>query len=104
MLSFLDELRDVIWGSYGNDIIQMMQDASSHDAPSDESDEIELNDDIPFRRRLSLSASEWRGPPAPHSINHKQLQIAALLHRQQHCLKRCWADEAVGKWIESFLL
>ena len=48
VISFLDELRDVIWDTYGDDIIQMLKDASSHDAPSDESDECELNDDIPF--------------------------------------------------------
>jgi len=48
VITFLDELRDVIWATYGDDIVEMLQDATSCHAPSNEPDDPELNDDLPF--------------------------------------------------------
>lgn len=48
VISFLDELRDLLWATYGDDIIEMLQDATSHHATSSESGTPELNDEIDF--------------------------------------------------------
>lgn len=48
VIGFLDELRDLVWSAYGDDIIEMLQNATSHHAPSIDLDAPEFNDDIDF--------------------------------------------------------
>jgi hypothetical protein len=48
VISFLDELRDLLWAAYGDDIIEMLQDASSHQAPGSDPESPGFNDDIAF--------------------------------------------------------
>jgi hypothetical protein len=48
VITFLDELRDLIWATYGDDIVEMLQDATTYHAPGDEPDDFELNDELPF--------------------------------------------------------
>ncbi len=46
VISFLDELRDVLWAAYGDDIIAMQRDALAEHA--DDVDACDINDNIPF--------------------------------------------------------
>lgn len=48
VISFLDELRELLWATYGDDIIEMLQDATSHNVQGDDPDDPEFNDDIGF--------------------------------------------------------
>lgn len=40
VIAFLDELRDVLWASYGDQIIEMRQQATAQPPPSDERDDV----------------------------------------------------------------
>lgn len=46
VISFLDELRDMLWATYGDDIIAMQRDAATPHA--DDADACDINDNIPF--------------------------------------------------------
>lgn len=48
VISFFDELRDLLWATYGDDIIEMLQDASPHHAPGSDPDAPGFNDEIGF--------------------------------------------------------
>ncbi len=50
VLEFIDELRDMLWASYGDQIIEMhIQQECAPSSPYDEQDFThDLNDDIPF--------------------------------------------------------
>ena len=48
VIDFLDELRDVLWASYGDEIIEMRQAASQSSLGDDESPGPELDDKITF--------------------------------------------------------
>lgn len=39
VIAFLDELRDLLWDSYGDQIIEMQQQATAQPPPSDEPDD-----------------------------------------------------------------
>ena len=48
VISFLDELRDVLWTTYGEEITEMLQNASQSCESGDEAGIPEFDDDIDF--------------------------------------------------------
>jgi hypothetical protein len=47
VIEFLDSLRDLLWATYGDEIIAMLKAASENNSDSDESD-TEFDDEIDF--------------------------------------------------------
>ncbi len=48
VISFLDELRDVLWTAYGDDIIEMHQAASQNNYSDEEMPDTDFDDEIEF--------------------------------------------------------
>lgn len=48
VIQFLDELRDLLWRTYGDDILQQQMQLHDHNDRNDATDEWEIEDDIPF--------------------------------------------------------
>ena len=48
VISFLDELREVLWATYGDEITEMLRDASQSCEPGDEDNFPEFDDEINF--------------------------------------------------------
>lgn len=48
VIAFLDELRDLLWESYGDQIIEMQQQATMHAHQNDDQLEFDFGDQILF--------------------------------------------------------
>lgn len=48
VIAFLDELRDQLWETYGEQITEMLQQADTNPQQADQQVEINFNDDIEF--------------------------------------------------------
>ena len=48
VISFLDELRDLLWDTYGDHIVQHQQEAAARRLSNEEQLDLNLDDPIPF--------------------------------------------------------